>query len=123
MAHGEAFIVVIEDIHWMDDSSRELAAYLIEHLRRRPILLILTARPLEAPGDLAGAQTTMIPLMELSRDESLAMLSEALELPSLPGDVGDAVYAKTRGNPLFLEEVAFALRSRARWSVFSAPPR
>ena len=34
----------------------------------------------------------------------------ALGVPDLPAEVGEAVYAKTRGNPLFLEEVSRALQ-------------
>ena len=50
-------------------------------------------------------------LAELSEPESLAMVREALDVADLPAEVGEAIYAKTKGNPLFLEEVIHSLQA------------
>ena len=103
--------IVIEDIHWMDESSLALAAHLARHIAGMSALLLLTARHTEVPVALAGADVTRIGLAELSEPESLAMVREALDVEDLPGEVGEAVYAKTKGNPLFLEEVIRSLQA------------
>ena len=39
------------------------------------------------------------------------MVREALGVTDLPAEVGEAIYAKTKGNPLFLEEVIHSLQA------------
>ncbi len=43
-------LVVVEDLHWADPSTRELLALLVEQLRGR-VLLVLTVRTDEVLGD------------------------------------------------------------------------
>ena len=104
-------VVVLEDLHWVDESSQALVAHLAHRLTGDPILLLLTTRPTDARADLAGAEVTRVVLAELSRSESLAMVREALGVADLPDAVGEALYAKTKGNPLFLEEVVHSLQA------------
>jgi class 3 adenylate cyclase/tetratricopeptide (TPR) repeat protein len=102
--------IVLEDLHWADDSSRELLAYLVGHAGEAPVLLLLTTRPSEAAAGLVGAEVARVLLAELSQSESLAMVREALDVADFPAEIGEAIYAKTKGNPLFLEEVVHSLR-------------
>jgi class 3 adenylate cyclase/tetratricopeptide (TPR) repeat protein len=114
-------IIAVEDVHWMDESSLELLRYLTEHIRHSSTLLLLTTRPSDTPVDLGPANATRFVLAELTKDESLAMVSEALELETLPPELGDAIHSKTKGNPLFLEEVVYSLqRSGALDRILSA---
>ncbi len=109
-AGSQGLAVVIEDAHWMDESSMALVDSLARRRPRAPLLLVVTTRSREGPLDLGDAGVVHIGLAELSRTESLAMVREALGVADLPREVGDAVYAKTRGNPLFLEEVVHSLQ-------------
>jgi len=104
-------VVVLEDLHWVDESSQALVAHLAHRLTGDPILLLLTTRPTDARADLAGAEVTRVVLAELSESESLDMVREALGVADLPNAVGEALYAKTKGNPLFLEEVVHSLQA------------
>jgi class 3 adenylate cyclase/tetratricopeptide (TPR) repeat protein len=110
-ARDGGHVVVMEDLHWMDESSMALAGHLASHSAEAPILLLLTNRPTEIPADLEGTHVTRVDLAELSESESLAMVREALDVADLPAEVGEAVYAKTKGNPLFLEEVIHSLQA------------
>ena len=38
-------LMVFEDVHWIDPTSRELLDLTIERIRRLPVLLIITFRP------------------------------------------------------------------------------
>ena len=104
-------VIVLEDLHWIDETSKALVRHLAEHAAEAPILLLLTTRPAEASGDLEGMGVGHVLLAELSESESLAMVREALRVTDLPIEVGEAVYVKTKGNPLFLEEVIHSLRA------------
>ena len=103
-------VLVIEDLHWMDESSLALVRFLAEHIAGAKVLLLLTSRPTEEPLALRDAAVTRLALAELPESESLAMVREALDVEDLPAEVGEAIYAKTKGNPLFLEEVIHSLR-------------
>ena len=37
-------ILLIEDVHWADSSSRDLIAFLSRNLRTAPVLMVLTYR-------------------------------------------------------------------------------
>jgi class 3 adenylate cyclase/tetratricopeptide (TPR) repeat protein len=102
-------ILVLEDLHWMDESSLALVRHVTQRLTGAPILLLLTQRPAAMADDLQGAKMARVVVAELTEPESLAMIREALGVTDLPNEVGEAVYAKTRGNPLFLEEVIRSL--------------
>jgi len=113
-------IVIVEDLHWMDESSLALVRHLAGHIPGTRVLLLLTSRPADALADLKDTGVARLALTELSEPESLAMVCEALAPATvrggaasveLPAEVGEAIYAKTKGNPLFLEEVVHALQA------------
>lgn len=104
-------VVVLEDLHWADESSLALVGYLARRETTAPVLLLLTSRPVGMPAGLEDAGASRVVLAELSEAESLVMVREALEVEDLPADVGEALYAKTKGNPLFLEEVIRSLQA------------
>jgi class 3 adenylate cyclase/tetratricopeptide (TPR) repeat protein len=109
-AVGKGHIIVVEDVHWADESSLALAAHLSRLRRDARILLLLTTRPIDLPKDLRDGVTTSVRVSELGKDEALAMVRAALGADVLPDAVGEAIHDKTKGNPLFLEEVVRALQ-------------
>ncbi len=105
-------VVVVEDLHWMDDSSLALAGYLAQHVAgEMPVLLLLTTRPVAIPAELDRPEVARLGLSELSKSESRDMLQASLDVDHLPYEVGEALYEKTKGNPLFLEEVIHSLQA------------
>ena len=109
-AGEQAHVVVVEDLHWIDESSLALVDHLARHLGDTHVLLLLTSRPVDVPLDL-GEGTGRMVLAELSEAESLGMVCEALGVEDLPAEVKETIFAKTRGNPLFLEEVVHSLQT------------
>jgi DNA-binding CsgD family transcriptional regulator len=107
-------LLVIEDIHWCDETSLEFLLHLAHRCSQVPLLLLCTYRsderslPLqhllsELHRERLAQQITLLPL---SQDEVGAMLSAmALPGPSLPVDVLDTLYPLTEGNPFFIEEL------------------
>ncbi len=110
-AGGRGHVVVLEDLHWMDESSLGLVAHLCGRLQGAPVLLLMTTRPSAVTAELRAAEPQRVVLAELIEPESLAMLREALGVADLPAEVGETFFAKTRGNPLFLEEVIRSLQA------------
>jgi DNA-binding CsgD family transcriptional regulator/tetratricopeptide (TPR) repeat protein len=116
LAATSPVLVVIEDIHWADASTRELAVHLARNLRG-PVCLLLSYRsddlhrrhPLRPSlTELArSAGVARIDLGPLDRDGLRDLLAQLLDEPADPALVG-AVLARSGGNPLFAEELVAA---------------
>jgi len=113
-------LLVLDDLHWMDDSSRELLAYLVRHLRGRRILLIGTCRDVElAPND---SLRTLI--ADLRREQAVVTfdvqplsVSQIGSLVAyLPQSIVQHIQTQAGGNPFFAEEMA-----RASETGFASP--
>jgi DNA-binding CsgD family transcriptional regulator/tetratricopeptide (TPR) repeat protein len=126
LALAAPVLLVLEDMHWADTSTRELAVHLARNLQG-PVCLLLSYRsddlhrrhPLR-PSLLELARSTRaehIDLAPLDRDgvaDLMAAWSPAATDPALVG----AVLARSGGNPLFVEELLAAGAESA-----TIPPR
>ena len=106
--------IILEDCHWMDSASWALARMIAESAE--DFLLFIITRPLadKPPGDylqiVKHKNLTQISLAPLSEDDVEALVCRSLGANDLPRQVADLIRAKAQGNPLFGEELAFALR-------------
>jgi DNA-binding CsgD family transcriptional regulator len=112
-------ILVVEDLHWADRSTRELLAFLVHNLRAERLLLVVTYRSDEPHPDRLGPY-----LAELDRSGrverlELARLDRAATVVQLTGildaapaaDLVEAVFVRSEGNPFFTEELVAAVRA------------
>ena len=103
-------LLVLEDVHWMDDASSDLLRHLGTQLPSRPWLACTTRRP-EGEGFLAAAGTPPVPALTL-RLEPLPAEDAKTLIRTAAGDrgLGDAelaaIFERGAGNPLFLQELA-----------------
>jgi class 3 adenylate cyclase len=114
-------VVVCEDIHWADSASIDVARQLMPLAAQLPILFLAAMRAeTDAPGwaligqarELFGEALTEIRLEALSEAESRSLVSNLLEIESLPEHVRDLILARSEGNPFFVEEVVRMLIDR-----------
>ena len=112
-AVSRPLLLQIEDVHWSDDSSLALIHEIACRLGSARMLLPPTSRG--AVDELEDvASLTVIHLVELSQDASLELVRTVLGVDVFPPDtVVAALLLKSKGNPLFLEEVAQALSAGA----------
>ena len=103
---GGPIVLVVEDVQWIDQTSRQLLEELAEHVRHCPALLIATARPGYADW-LKGPDRASIALRPLNREETRLAISAMWpqDKPSTPPELLDAVERVTGGVPLFIEEI------------------
>lgn len=104
-AAGRRLVVVLEDLHWADASSRELLLYLVHALTAAPLLLIGTYRPAD-PEPLAAL--TRAPSARTLTPAPLDYGAVAQLLAGREADLVAAVLARSEGNPLFVEALAEA---------------
>lgn len=126
-------IIICEDIHWADPSSVELLSQVVPIVAEAPIVFAFVTRAdKDAPGwklitqarEIAGSGMTELHLAPLSPQDSQQLVTNLLEIESLPQNVRDLILAKAEGNPFFVEEVIRMLidkghlaREDGRWLV------
>jgi class 3 adenylate cyclase len=110
MARRHPVLMIFEDLHWIDPTSRELLDLTVEKITDLPVLLVATYRPEFQPPWVGGSQVTVIALNRLGRNEG-AMLVHRLagNLGALPQDIVDEIVERTDGVPPFVEELTKAV--------------
>jgi hypothetical protein len=102
-------ILVVEDLHWLDDESQALLDLLVEAMANARILLLVNYRPeyeLHWGVKPYCHLLRLGPLAEDSADEMLsAILGESIELLPLK----QLIIETTDGTPFFMEETVQAL--------------
>ena len=113
LARHSPVVLVIEDAHWADRSSRDLLTFLIGNQRAIGGLLIVVTyrsdelhrthplRPLLAALDRIS-WVERIELARLTRNDT-ADLAAGILGRQLATDLADALYHRSEGNPLFVE--------------------
>jgi DNA-binding CsgD family transcriptional regulator len=110
-------VLVVEDLHWADQSTRDLLGFLVRGLRRPGLLLVLTYRADELHrrhplrpflAELERIRwVERVELRRFDRSELVAQLTGILGEP--PGaDLVDEVFERAQGNPFFTEELVAA---------------
>jgi predicted ATPase len=108
-ASRRPLILVVEDLHWLDDESQALLDLLVESVTNARILLLVNYRPEYELrwGDKPCCHLLRLePLEEDSADEMLsAILGESIDLLPLK----QLIIETTEGTPFFMEETVQAL--------------
>lgn len=115
VASERPIAVVIEDLHWAEETLLELIAYLAADDADAPVVLVCTARPEideVAPGFLGSDdRRTTVQLHTLEPEQAAALLTDLTGEPALAETpFAQALIANAGGNPLFLEETVRMLR-------------
>lgn len=98
-------LMLIEDVHWIDPTTAELAALTIEQSRDMRLLIVVTCRPeFESPWGSA-ANLTRLALNRLGQRQSAELVAAVTGGRTLPAEVLAEIIAKTDGIPLFVEEL------------------
>ena len=115
LAEREPLVLVIEDLHWADRSTRDLIGFLVRSARLPQVLLLATyrtdelhrghpLRPFLAELDrVRGVQRADVD--RLDRDGTAEMLGHLLGAEPEPRTV-DTVHERAQGNPFFIEQFA-----------------
>jgi class 3 adenylate cyclase/tetratricopeptide (TPR) repeat protein len=105
----EPLILIVEDAHWIDPTTKEFLDSLLPNIARKPILVVITYRPdyRQQWSGLPNALT--LPLVHLPRADVALMIEKLLGGKPLVEDVLEQIIKKTDGVPLFVEELTKAL--------------
>jgi class 3 adenylate cyclase len=109
-------MVVLEDAHWLDSASWSL----VLRVRREipSLLLVVTRRPTaDSASDPAVSireETKSLPLAALSREDALRLACERTGASRIAEPVAVIVEERAEGNPLFIEQLTYAMRDSGR---------
>ena len=99
-------LTIIEDIHLADSASLEVLRHTLAVPQSGPELLVLTGRP---EGPVAPPVDVVLAIGDLVGGELRALIADRLGDAASPLNIA-AVLGRGGGNPLFIEELAQAVR-------------
>lgn len=111
LSAAQAFAVVLEDLHWADDPTRDLVEHLVRHGDVRIVGSWRTDDP-DVPERhqewfaRVRRDAAVLPLRPLTPDETLDQV-RLLRPGTTPADAA-RIYARSLGQPLFTEQLAHA---------------
>ncbi len=123
LARQSPVLMLFEDVHWIDPSSRELLDLAVERVQRLRVLLVVTFRPEFEPPWTGQAHVTLLALNRLDRHEGAALVRRVVGNRMLPSDVVEEIAERTDGVPLFIEELTKAVLEAGSGSTGAALSR
>jgi ABC-type oligopeptide transport system substrate-binding subunit len=123
-------LILLEDLHWADDSSLDALNHLALALREQPLMIVGTARlelferrPRWGEGQSFHSRLALEPL---SKWDSRELVAEILQkVTEVPQALRDLIVAGAEGNPFFIEELVKMLvddgvivKGEEEWRVF-----
>ena len=105
LARQQPVVLVFEDAHWIDPTSRELLDLTVERVRILAVLLVVTFRPEFQPSWTGQPHVSMMALNRLDRRYRTALVAQIAGGKPLPDEVIDQIADRTDGVPLFVEEL------------------
>lgn len=117
LAGERPLVVVVEDVHWADQSTCDLLGFLVRGLRDDPVLFVLTTRT--GPGGAASGNLPFLAELEreddverlelgpFDRDEISEQVAALVDEPPSAAEI-DELVERTDGNPFYVEELTLA---------------
>jgi class 3 adenylate cyclase/predicted ATPase len=109
LAARRPVLLVLEDAHWIDPTSKELFDLAIGHLGHLPILVVVTFRPDFTSGWSSLPRVSLLNLVRLDRNAAGRMIGRLTGGRPLPAQIVEQIVAKADGVPLFIEELTKAV--------------
>ncbi len=112
MAENKKLAIVLEDIHWSDESSQFVLEYLARNILDKKIIILASLRTEE----IHGVQETLdkmkegnicqeITLEKLDKSEILAIVNSRFENHGLEDKFIQQLESQSEGNPFFIQEM------------------
>ncbi|MDR6859829.1 AAA family ATPase [Variovorax guangxiensis] len=112
IAADRPLLIVCEDLHWIDPTSLELLASLVERIPRSSVsrlLLVVTARTEFAPPWPAHEHVTTLAVRRLNSSDGAALITRVAAGKALPEAVMRDILVRSERVPLFIEEMTKAV--------------
>jgi class 3 adenylate cyclase/predicted ATPase len=105
LAARNPVLMVFEDIHWSDPTTRESLDLLVDRVSTLRVLVILTFRPEFSPPWVGRPHVTLLTLNHLAPRQRAEMITYLSGGKPLPREIAEQIAERTDGVPLFIEEL------------------
>ena len=112
-ARHRPVLMVFEDAHWIDPTTRELLDLTVDRVRHLPVLLLITFRPEFQPPWGGRSQVANVALNRLGERDGEALVQTLAGNNALTADIVAEIVERTDGVPLFVEELTKAVLESA----------
>ncbi|MGA7868115.1 MAG: AAA family ATPase, partial [Stellaceae bacterium] len=112
-ARQRPVLVVFEDAHWIDPTTRELLDLTVDRVRHLPVLLVITFRPEFQPPWGGRSQVASVALNRLGERDGEALVQKLAGNTALAAEIVAEIVERTDGVPLFVEELTKAVLESA----------
>jgi class 3 adenylate cyclase/predicted ATPase len=109
LAHTNPVLMIFEDAHWIDPTSRELLDLTIDRVARIPVLLVITFRPEFGHAWGGEPYVTVLALSRLGGHDGAALVEGLAGNAGLAREIVDEIVERADGVPLFVEELTKAV--------------
>jgi class 3 adenylate cyclase/predicted ATPase len=105
LAAQQPVLIMWEDVHWSDPTTRESLDLLIDRIPNLRVLLIITFRPEFTPPWIGRPAVTLLALNRLAPRQRAEMIAGVTGGKALPPGIAGQIVDRTDGVPLFIEEL------------------
>jgi class 3 adenylate cyclase/predicted ATPase len=109
LARIKPVLMIFEDAHWIDPTTRELVDLTIDRVARLPMLLVVTFRPEFQHAWSGQPHVTVLALNRLRGRDGAALVDRLAGNTGLSRDTVDEIVERADGVPLFVEELTKAV--------------
>jgi predicted ATPase len=109
LARSRPILMVLEDAHWIDPSSRELLGLTLDRVRLLPVLLVVNFRPEFQHAWNGQPHLTVPALNRLGGHDGAALVETLAGNAGLSVETVDEIVERADGVPLFVEELTRAV--------------
>ena len=102
-------LMVWEDVHWSDPTTRESLDLLIDRVPALRVLVLITFRPEFTLSWIGRPHVTLLSLSRLPPRQRAEMIAQVTGGKPLPKEIADEIVDRTDGVPLFVEELTKAV--------------
>jgi class 3 adenylate cyclase/tetratricopeptide (TPR) repeat protein len=123
-ASSQPLIVVVDDIHWAEQTFLDFLVHLVTAVKDRSILIVCSARPefVQEHEDWTDQKhVERIDLRPLGSDDVEAMIDRLLGDADLASDVRARVVEAAEGNPLYIEQMVSMVREHGGGEIVVPP--
>src|SRR5215813_95904 len=106
---GEISVIIVEDLHWLDEASEDFVLTVVDAVAGTRALLVLNYRPSYSAPWMTSSNFHEISLSELGPEETSGLVEELLGSRPELRDIRQQVAIRSGGNPFFAEELVRSL--------------
>jgi class 3 adenylate cyclase/predicted ATPase len=109
LARRDPVLMIFEDVHWIDPTSMEVLARVVDRIAKLRVFLIVTSRPEFEPPWIGQPHVTVLTINRLAQRDVDAMIDRVGGGKRIPASIRQDIIERTDGIPLFVEEMTKAV--------------